>query len=203
MSNTHVALEAASSLHKNTPVNILSADGSANNQMTIRAPGFSVLWSPWFMLTSLKFSVPPLLSCRVPFTLKWPSLFTYSFFPFRILMSGLGVEWPRHKSSRCWPHPVRCPPATGPLSPPVPYTCSRHMLPLRGLSAWPFPFNKCLAWNRREGKHEESSGVVVPRGKGGNAAKGIPLLPRPPSFLLLTFATIRLQIASCLHASPG
>lgn len=43
MSNTHVALEAASSLHKNTPVNILSADGSADNQMTIRAPGFSVL----------------------------------------------------------------------------------------------------------------------------------------------------------------
>lgn len=185
--------QAASSLHKNTPVNILSADSLADNQMTIRAPGFSVLSAAATVIHAdkLKIQCPSSALLRLPIHAQVAKPVYRQFLPFLILMSGLAVEWPRHKSSQCWPHPVWCP------QPPASFL---HVQPAqRDL----FPFNKCLAWNCYERKHEESSGVVVPRGKGGNAAKGIPLLPRPPSFLLLTFATIRLQIASCLHASPG
>lgn len=41
-------------------------------------------------------------------------------------------------------------------------TCYHSGASQRGL----FPFNKCLAWNRCGRKHEESSGVAVPRREG-------------------------------------
>lgn len=170
--------------------------------MTIRAAGFSGLSAAATVIHAdkLKIQCPSSALLQSPIHVEVAEPVYLQFFPFLILMSELAFEWPRHKSSRCCPpHPTLSASFLHRSPTRAASTCYHSGASQCGL----FPFNKCLVWNRGERKHEESSGVVVPRGKGGNAAKGIPLLPRPPSFLLLTFATIRLQIASCLHASPG
>lgn len=128
--------QAASSLHKNTPINILSADSLVNNQMTVRAPGFSAA-ATVIHADELKIQCPSSALLQSPIHVEVAEPVYLQFFPFLILMSGLAFEWPGHGAGL-----TQCgaPPHTLPrlLSPPVPYTCSRYMLPLRGLSAWTF-----------------------------------------------------------------
>lgn len=130
--------QAASSLHKNTPVNILSADSSANNQMTIRAPGFSVLSAAATVIHADKLKIQCASSALLqsPIHIEVAKPIYLQFFPFLILMSGLAVEWPGHKSSRCWPHPMWWPPHQPPFS-----TSPLHVQPAHATAQGPLSVN--------------------------------------------------------------